>query len=292
MDVYKARSSIVVAAAVFFVAGCSSVQSTPKSTSTPKPPPLQVLSRLPEAAPIPTETEIADAISVFINSPALGKHVGVAVADAQSGTIIYQSSSAAFDDQFIPASAIKLFTATAVLLKDDPEEMVGFKGKSLSLSRLVEITLTESDNSGADLLSSLIPGSVSSEISAGLPELDLSRTTLADASGLSRKDRTSPADLVRLLVVIADPAHPQLSPILSGLPISGLSGTLKSRVLAARGKVRAKTGTLTGVDVLAGYLVDKAKRALVFAIMADRVPKTEPGRKMVDEIAVALVNLS
>lgn len=291
-DVYSAGRTIIVATALFLIVGCSSESARPKSTATPIRSQVEVLSRLPDTAPIPSARTIDDALSPFIHSSALGDHVGVAVADVRSGRIIYESSSISSADQFIPASAIKLFTITAVLLKNRPEEMVRFKGKNLSLSNLVEITLTESDNSGANLLSTLVPGSLSKEISDALPTLDLSRTTLADASGLSRTDRTTPATLAHLLVAIADPKYPQLSPILSGLPISGLSGTLESRILAASGQVRAKTGTLTGVDVLAGYVVDKAKRALAFAIMADHVPETEPGRRVIDKITVSLLNLS
>lgn len=291
MDVSSARKSVGIAAALFLLVGCSAVPTTPLPTPTPAQLP-KVLGALPDNAPLPNAAQIASALSAPIKSPALGVHVGVAVADVRSGALLYEKSSITSDDQFIPASAVKLFTAVAVLMKNDSAELVRFKGKSLSLSNLVEITLTESDNSGANLLSKLVPGSVSTEISIAFPTLDLTRTTMFDASGLSRKNRTTPATLVHLLTLIADPGNPQLSPILTGLPIAGLSGTLKTRAVTASGQIRAKTGTLTGVDVLAGYLVDKAKRALAFVVMADRVPKTTPGRKAIDQIATALLELN
>lgn len=290
VDVYSARKSIVAATALFLLAGCTTTSPMPKQAAIA--PPIEVLRELPSSAPIPTRDAISIALSPLISSPRLGNHVGVAVADALSGAMIYQSSANAETDQFIPASAIKLFTAVAVLFQNNPENTVRFKGKDFSLSDLVEMTLTESDNTGARLLSTLVPGPVLSEISRSLPELDLQMTTMDDPSGLSRKDRTTPTTLVHLLLAITDLKHPELSPIISGLPITGFSGTLKSRAIAAIGQIRAKTGTLTGVDVLAGYLVDKANRALVFAIMADRVPKTESARKVIDQLAIALLHVA
>jgi D-alanyl-D-alanine carboxypeptidase len=295
VDVYSARRPIipiVIATTIFFVVGCSSAKPLAAISPTSKPTPVVVLNGLPSTAPIPTSTAVGDALASLIHSHALGDHVGVAVADALTGSMIYEGGAVAPDNQFIPASSIKLFTTAAVLLKNSPETLLTFKKKRISLSNLVETTLTESDNSGANLLSKLVPGSISSELSTSLPSLDLRDSILIDASGLSRKDRTTPATIVHLLVLIADPKHPQFTSILSGLPIAGLTGTLKARAMAVRGQIRAKTGTLTGVDVLAGYVVDRAKRALVFAIMADRAPKTGPARAKIDEIATELLKLS
>jgi D-alanyl-D-alanine carboxypeptidase len=292
VDVYNARRSILIAITLVFLVGCSPGPVKPVATATLTPPPIVVLNSLPSAAPIPTSSAVAKALTSLILSHELGNHVGVAVADVLTGSIIYVGSSVEPNNQFIPASSIKLFTAAAVLLKNNPEEPLKFKKKITSLNNLVESTLTESDNSGATLLSTLVPGSISSQLSTSLPSLDLRESTLIDASGLSRKDRTTPATLVHLLVLIADPKYPQLTSILSGLPIAGLSGTLKSRGIVAAGQIRAKTGTLTGVDVLAGYVVDSANRALAFAVMADRVPRTRPARLIIDEIATQLLKLS
>ena len=55
-------------------------------------------------------------------------------------------------------------------------------------------------------------------------------------------------------------ARPDLRALLSGLPVAGVSGTLDEcftapETLAGRGVVRAKTGTIRGVNTLAGYVV-------------------------------------
>lgn len=291
-DEFSAPRFVAIATAIFFVTGCSTGSSQPGVKLVTTPPPAAVLRNLPTTSSIPLESTIQFALSSLIKSPELGDHVGVSVGDALTGTMIYQSDSTSPNEQFIPASTIKLFTATAVLNLNNPDVQVTFKGKIISLSELVETTLTESDNTGANFLSKLLPVSIELALANSVPTLDLRQTTVVDGSGLSRNNRTTPSTLVHLLMLIADPKRAELAPILSGLPISGVDGTLKNRVGAVPGQIRAKTGTLTGVDVLAGYVVDSAKRALAFAVMVDHAPKTEPARKKIDAIAAALVRVS
>ncbi len=291
-DEFSAPRFVAIATAIFFVTGCSTGSSQPGVKLVTTPPPAAVLRNLPTTSSIPLESTIQFALSSLIKSPELGDHVGVSVGDALTGTMIYQSDSTSPNEQFIPASTIKLFTATAVLNLNNPDLKVTFKGKIISLSELVETTLTESDNTGANFLSKLLPVSIELALANSVPTLDLRQTTVVDGSGLSRNNRTTPSTLVHLLMLIADPKRAELAPILSGLPISGVDGTLKNRVGAVPGQIRAKTGTLTGVDVLAGYVVDSAKRALAFAVMVDHAPKTEPARKKIDAIAAALVRVS
>ena len=291
-DEFSATRLVAIATAIFFVTGCSTGSVQPGVKLVTTPPPAAVLRNLPITSPIPLESTIQFALASLIKSPELGDHVGVAVGDALTGTMIYQSDSASPNDQFIPASTIKLFTTTAVLNINKPDVQVTFKGKIVSLSDLVETTLRESDNTGANFLSKLLPVSIELALANSVPTLDLRQTTVVDGSGLSRKNRTTPSTLVHLLMLIADPKRAELAPILSGLPISGVDGTLKNRAEAVPGQIRAKTGTLTGVDVLAGYVVDSAKRALAFAVMVDHAPKTGPARTKIDAIAAALVRLS
>jgi D-alanyl-D-alanine carboxypeptidase len=98
-----------------------------------------------------------------------------------------------------------------------------------------------------------------------------------DGSGLSHDNRISPSALAKVVALAASPAHPELRTVLSGMPVAGFSGTLDDRFAtgtgsAGRGVVRAKTGTLDGVNTLAGTVEDADGRLLAFAFMANRVP--------------------
>jgi D-alanyl-D-alanine carboxypeptidase/D-alanyl-D-alanine-endopeptidase (penicillin-binding protein 4) len=96
---------------------------------------------------------------------------------------------------------------------------------------------------------------------------------------LSLRDRLSPRVLTAVLTRVA--AAPALRPIIAALPVAGFSGTLATRFRLApqhvlpttgAGAVRAKTGTLTGVSALAGFVTDADGRMLAFAFVADAVP--------------------
>jgi len=91
---------------------------------------------------------------------------------------------------------------------------------------------------------------------------------VVDGSGLSRYNLSSPRGFVKLLLY--DYNHFHIMPeILSSLPIGGYDGTLKKRQHTIEGAVRAKTGTMTGVSTLSGYLKTKRGKLLVFSIMAN-----------------------
>jgi D-alanyl-D-alanine carboxypeptidase/D-alanyl-D-alanine-endopeptidase (penicillin-binding protein 4) len=118
---------------------------------------------------------------------------------------------------------------------------------------------------------------------------------MLDGSGLARGSTLAPATVAELLAVAASDEHPDLRPLITGLPVAGLTGTLAGRFTqpdtrGAAGVVRAKTGTLTGVTALAGTAYDADGRLLVFAVMADRVPATGTldARLAQDRFAAAL----
>ncbi|MGI8695191.1 MAG: D-alanyl-D-alanine carboxypeptidase/D-alanyl-D-alanine endopeptidase [Mycobacteriales bacterium] len=113
-------------------------------------------------------------------------------------------------------------------------------------------------------------------VGLGVPGAGMS---LVDGSGLSRSDRLSPGALTAALRIAAAGAHPRLHALLGDLPVGGWSGTLSTRYRSpstapGAGRVRAKTGTLTGVSSLAGIVADADGRLLTFAVMADQVPAT------------------
>ncbi len=113
--------------------------------------------------------------------------------------------------------------------------------------------------------------------------IDLRGSVLYDGSGLSRDNLMAPELLVDVLQWAADPDEPDLRPIVTSLPVAGYTGSLDDRMdlgpPEGPGRVRAKTGTLTGVRSLAGIAVDLDGTPMVFVLMADRI------RKDKDELA-------
>ncbi|MEU2871827.1 D-alanyl-D-alanine carboxypeptidase/D-alanyl-D-alanine-endopeptidase [Streptomyces olivoreticuli] len=170
------------------------------------------------------------------------------------------------------------------------------------LGALVERALTNSDNDIAEALArqtALASGQPASfegaakAVTERLDKLGLPGAHVADGSGLDRADQVSAGFLAQLLVRAADPAHPELRPVLTGLPVAGFSGTLSGRYAdeeAGRGTVRAKTGTLTGVNTLAGTAVSADGRLLTFAFMASGTNDADAAQRALDRMATAVAS--
>jgi D-alanyl-D-alanine carboxypeptidase/D-alanyl-D-alanine-endopeptidase (penicillin-binding protein 4) len=180
-------------------------------------------------------------------------------------------------------------TGKPALIHASPAKPTLASVASPPMSQLVQGMLGRSDNDLAEALSRQVaiatghPASFAGGVAAvkaaiaGLG-VDPSGLATVDASGLSPLDRVRPAALLALLRVAIGPGHPQLTPILAGLPVAGFSGTLSDRfggqAVAGAGLIRAKTGTLDGVVALAGYLQDSSGATLVFATIVTGVAKT------------------
>ncbi|WP_327177169.1 D-alanyl-D-alanine carboxypeptidase/D-alanyl-D-alanine-endopeptidase [Streptomyces sp. NBC_01335] len=174
--------------------------------------------------------------------------------------------------------------------------------RSQPLSALVERTLTNSDNDLAEALARQTAigagrpagfDGARAAVTARLKKLGLPVTgvRLGDGSGLDRNDKVSAALLAGLLARAADPAHPELRPVLTGLPVAGFSGTLDARYgekSGGAGLVRAKTGTLTGVNALAGTVVDPRGRLLSFAFLTSGTTAPGDAERALDDLATAL----
>jgi D-alanyl-D-alanine carboxypeptidase/D-alanyl-D-alanine-endopeptidase (penicillin-binding protein 4) len=111
---------------------------------------------------------------------------------------------------------------------------------------------------------------------------------LVDGSGLSRADRTTPRQVVRLLQRMD--AQDSAATWTASLPVAGRSGTLRRRMrrTAAAERCQAKTGTLIGVSALSGYCTTTGGARVAFSLIENRVcsscaKKTED--RMVSAIA-------
>jgi D-alanyl-D-alanine carboxypeptidase/D-alanyl-D-alanine-endopeptidase (penicillin-binding protein 4) len=120
--------------------------------------------------------------------------------------------------------------------------------------------------------------------------VDAASWSLHDGSGLSRTDLVTPHGLVDLLVAMD--RHPHRAAFQASLPVAGVDGTLATRMRGtpAEGRVRAKTGTLTQVNALAGYATNRDGDRFVFSVVLNHHTAGSPaGVGAIDAVVNALL---
>ncbi len=127
----------------------------------------------------------------------------------------------------------------------------------------------------------------------GTAHIDIGSAILRDSSGLSVDDRLTAKTLDGVVQAAAGPDEPKLRPLLDVLPIAGGSGTLSDRFIdgtpagsGPAGWLRAKTGSLTAINALAGVVTDRSGRVLTFALISNDAGMS--GRTAIDALGVAL----
>lgn len=112
---------------------------------------------------------------------------------------------------------------------------------------------------------------------------------VADGSGLSLYNYAS-AEMLVALLCYAWRTESIREHLLPSLPIAGYDGTLQKRMQGteAEGNVRAKTGTVTGITSLAGYLTTASGHVLAFAIINQGVESASMGRAFQDKVCIEL----
>ncbi|MEB3339971.1 D-alanyl-D-alanine carboxypeptidase/D-alanyl-D-alanine-endopeptidase [Okeania sp.] len=182
--------------------------------------------------------------------------------------------------------------------------------ESPTLGELIEEVNKKSNNVYAEALlrqlgvrSKLVPNQKSNNdtLTKSLEEVKIILTRLGvapnsfrlnDGSGLSRHSLVSPEALVQTLRIMAN--SPWGNIYRNSLPIAGVSGTLSGRFRNsfAEGNVQAKTGTLSGVLGLAGYIEPPNFEPLVFSIIVNQSDlKNRDMRSAIDEIVLLLTQL-
>jgi D-alanyl-D-alanine carboxypeptidase/D-alanyl-D-alanine-endopeptidase (penicillin-binding protein 4) len=124
----------------------------------------------------------------------------------------------------------------------------------------------------------------------GIPPLALQ---LIDGSGLSRRDTVSPETVLAVLQHMHDPSGS--SPFVTALPVAGVDGTLSERMrnTPAAGNVRAKTGTMSNIRSLAGYVKTRDGETLAFVAIVNNFEGTgAAANQALDSIAVSLAAFS
>ena len=118
----------------------------------------------------------------------------------------------------------------------------------------------------------------------GIPE---TQHVLADGSGLSRYNFLTAHMLVRILRQMArDPRH--AAAFEATLPIAGKDGTLERRMKGTRAEnnVHAKTGTISNVRSLSGYVRTRDNELIGFSVIANNFKARSATIDAVAELAV------
>ena len=116
---------------------------------------------------------------------------------------------------------------------------------------------------------------------------------IIDGSGLSRRNTITADAMVVILRKMHDPSY--ASPFMTGLPIAAVDGTLGTRMrdTPAAGNVRAKTGTMSNIRSLAGYVTTLDGERLAFVVMVNNFEGSGAlGNQATDAIVVRLASFS
>lgn len=181
--------------------------------------------------------------------------------------------------------------------------------ESPTLAEIVSIINKPSQNLFAELVlktlgaefpvqdEDLEPGSAAMGVAASMEtfaraRIDTSRIRLVDGSGLSRLNLVTPEMTTRLLTYMwSHEDTPVRRAFIESLPLAGRQGTLRNRLRRgpAEGNLRAKTGTLSSVSSLSGYVNVDGNRPLVFAMMSNHyTTRTREVREAQDAVVKLL----
>ncbi len=218
-----------------------------------------------------------------------------------------------FDSRRSPTPALDAGRALAVALGVDPATVTVVPGpptgrelasvESAPLMERLRQMMVNSDNVMAESIGREVAaesqrplsfagaaGAVSARLAG--EGIDMTGAKLLDSSGLSVDNRLTAITLDEVIGEAAGPDHRELRPLLDLLAVAGGSGTLSDRFLQAgttrpaAGWLRAKTGSLTGTNALAGIVTDRSGRVLTFAFLSNNAGPT--GRLAIDALAATL----
>ena len=237
---------------------------------TPGRPALRVQSRVPQQRTFTEELAVPDPTAFFVH--VLGEVLrseGITVA----GRAVDLDRLARAPDYAAPTMQ-RVATYTSPPLAEIVQPL-NIESLNLYAEQVLRTLGTEHPMPG----STADPGTAAMGIEAALRTVaragvDTSQVQLADGSGLSRHNIVTPratATLLRHMWAHPDTAVAQA--FYASLPQGGLNGTLAYRYqdgASARGNVRAKTGTLSNMSSLSGYVRTAAGVPLAFVLMCNQ----------------------
>lgn len=151
--------------------------------------------------------------------------------------------------------------------------------QSVPLAEIVTVTNKVSQNLHAELMLHLLGRTEGGDGSAAAGArvrrallttqagLDPDDFLLYDGSGMSANDRVTPRAVTTLLRWGS--TQPWGAALRASLPVSGVDGTIGSRLLDLKDRVQAKTGTLSETTALSGFLTTDSGRTVVFSILCN-----------------------
>jgi D-alanyl-D-alanine carboxypeptidase/D-alanyl-D-alanine-endopeptidase (penicillin-binding protein 4) len=168
--------------------------------------------------------------------------------------------------------------------------------ESPTMNAIVNFTDVYSDNFFAEMLIKLLGAHYGGEGSTAAGAAVVERFArdngtsvhAVDGSGLTRTNRASPQQVVRLLEAMRESKiHDDF---ISDLALAGHEGTVADRMhgTAADGRCRTKTGTLTGVSNLSGYCFTADGKTMIFSILMGSVHDLYLAHSEQDQIAAAV----
>lgn len=121
--------------------------------------------------------------------------------------------------------------------------------------------------------------------------MDPQKYKLVDGSGLSRYNLVSAELIIEILKYVYYNEQELYNILVESFPVAGVDGTLEERMKGSYtvNNVRAKTGTLTGISALSGYLTSQNGHRIAFSIIMENfVNSTSTARAFQDEICKIL----
>jgi D-alanyl-D-alanine carboxypeptidase/D-alanyl-D-alanine-endopeptidase (penicillin-binding protein 4) len=186
--------------------------------------------------------------------------------------------SGSWRDGSVPVEARLLYTHESPSLAEIVRDINKYSNNVMARQLFLTISSETLKSPGSSSASAQVVRSWLTQRSIHAPEL-----VLENGSGLSRTERISAASMAELLqAAFRSPVMPEL---MASLPLVAYDGTMKRRLnsSAVAGQAHIKTGTLSDVRAIAGYVLDRGGRRHVVVFMINH-PNATAGQEAQDAL--------